>query len=125
MNCLHRGGSKNKDFSEAKNKGAETANKGADTAARKGARKGAPPELLLSGVEEAAAGGGGGGGGERIAAAPSLLLAQSRGPTASDAASPSLAALNRTSVRRLTRSFLFAARSWSHPIRYLFYKIHF
>jgi len=64
MNCLHRGGSKNKDFSEAKNKGAETANKGADTAARKGARKGAPPELLLSGVEEAAAGGGGGGGGE-------------------------------------------------------------
>jgi hypothetical protein len=47
------------------------------------------------------------------AAAPSLLLAQSRGPTASDATSPSLAALNRTSERRLTRSFFFAARSWT------------
>ena len=39
----------------------EVKNKGAETAAREGAGKGAPLELLLSGVEEAAAGGGGGG----------------------------------------------------------------
>ena len=47
---------------EVKNKGvSEAKNKGAETAAREGAGKGAPLELLLSGVEEAAAGGGGGG----------------------------------------------------------------